>query len=237
MWGMFAGNVVFVICGLVLLRTNFAVAVITIACFGYCAITIGMELGRKLRADAPAYGRVELAGGMPLRPSRLLPASLALAIAAFGVMFMVFGSRHGVIIQGVGLGLAVLGCVFLAGVMIGWLPMSYLQFDPVGITLGRRGFAYTVPWDNISALGTEEINDDPVILIRLHQPRDIAVTPPQRTPEALHELSRCERSYGAHVFLTPLQYRMDASRLTEALDRYVREPRTRAELSGRLIRA
>jgi len=237
MWGLFAGNVVFVICGFVLLRSNFAVAVITIACFGYCAITTGMELGRKLRAVASAPDRVQLLGGMQLRPCRLLPASLALAIAAFGVMFMVFGARHGVLIQGIGLGLLVLGCVFLVGVLTGWLPMTYLQFDPAGITLGRRGFAYTVPWDNISALGTEEINDDPVILIRLRQPKDIAVTPPQRTTEALQELSRCERSYGAHVSLAPVQYRMDASLLAEALDRYVREPRARNELSGRLIGA
>jgi hypothetical protein len=71
----------------------------------------------------------------------------------------------------------------------------------------------------------------------LHRPDAIEVNPPQRTTRTMQQLAQCERRFGAHVVLMPMLYRMDASLLAQALDRYVRDPRARDELSARLISA
>jgi hypothetical protein len=156
MWGMFAGSMAFVICGLLLLRSNFTVAIVTIAFFGSCAVVAAVDLRRKLRTRSPAPERVKLIGGVPLRPSRLLIGGIGIWMAALGLILATFGAEEGLIIQGIGLGLAALGCVMLIGMALGRLPADFLQFDPSGITLGRRGFAYLVRWDNIAGLGTGE---------------------------------------------------------------------------------
>jgi hypothetical protein len=106
-----------------------------------------------------------------------------------------------------------------------------------GITLGRRGFAYLVRWDNIAGLGTGEIGHNPAILIRLHRSNATEVSPPQRKTQALKELARCESFCGAPVVMMTMLYRMDATLLAQALDRYVREPHARDELSVTLIGA
>jgi hypothetical protein len=237
MWGMFAGSMAFVICGLLLLRSNFTVAIVTIAFFGSCAVVAAVDLRRKLRTRSPAPERVKLIGGVPLRPSRLLIGGIGIWMAALGLILATFGAEEGLIIQGIGLGLAALGCVMLIGMALGRLPADFLQFDPSGITLGRRGFAYLVRWDNIAGLGTGEIGQNPAILIRLHRPDAIEVSPPQRKTRALKELARCESFCGAPVVLMTMLYRMDATLLAQALDRYVREPHARDELSVRLIDA
>jgi hypothetical protein len=236
MWGVLAISIAFVMCGLLLLGSNLPVAIVTIAFFGSCAAVAGMILLRKLRAKAPSPDRVELLGGIALRPSRLLIGGIGAWIGGLGVIMFVFGSQYGLLLLGLGLGMAALGCFILVGIAVGWLPTEYLRFDPSGITLGRRRFAYMIPWDNIAALSTAEINHNPVILIELHQPERIEVTPPERMTQALKELSRYGL-HGAHVMLAPVQYRMDASLLVQALDRYVREPHARNELSARLIGA
>jgi len=53
MWGVLAISIAFVICGLLLLGSNFQVAIVTIAFFGSCAAVAGTILRRKLRTNAP----------------------------------------------------------------------------------------------------------------------------------------------------------------------------------------
>jgi len=236
MWGLFAGSMVFVIGGL-LLRVSFAVAIVAIVFFGSCAALATMNLRREVRASSSAPGRVELIGGVPLRQSRLLMGGLGIWMTALGLILATIGAQGGLIIQGIGLGLVALGCVILIGTALGWFSTVYLQFDPTGITVGQRGFAYLVRWDNIAGLGTGEIGKTPVILIRLHRPDGIEVSPPQRTTRTLKDLASCERLYDAHVVLMPMLYGVDASLLAQALDSYIRAPHARDELSARLISA
>lgn len=110
-----------------------------------------------------------------------------------------------------------------------------LQFDPHGITFGERGFSYLVRWENISDVAAGEINGNAVILLQLHQPDAIEVMPLERKTRALKGLARNALLSGAHVLIATTQYRMDLSLLTQAVDRYVREPATRIELSQKFL--
>jgi hypothetical protein len=79
------------------------------------------------------------------------------------------------------------------------------------------------------------MNRNPVLLMLLHQPDGIEVTPSESRMRALKYLARCELLHGAHIILGPVQYRMDPSLLMQALDRYIREPSARTELSRKSL--
>jgi hypothetical protein len=131
------------------------------------------------------------------------------------------------------LGFLGLGCYILIGLYLGWLPAHYVQFDPQGITFGERGFSYLVTWENIAGLAARELDGNAVLLLQLYRPDAIEVTPHGRKARALNGMAR--NPSGADVVLATTQYRMDLSLLTQAVERYVREPAARIELSQKFL--
>ncbi len=117
------------------------------------------------------------------------------------------------------------------GMASGTLP----AVDPKGITFGEREFSYLVRWENISGLAAGELNGNAVLLLQLDRPDAIEVMPLERKTRALKGLARNALLSGAHVVLATTQYRMDLSLLTQAIDRYVREPAARIELSQKFL--
>ena len=234
-WARFFGCLAFVAGGLFLLDSNFDVAVVTIAFFGSCAIIGAIPIVRKLRPVQPAPDHVEIMGGVPIRPSKGILLTIGLWLVALAVITLAFGWSYGIIYRAVMLGFLGLGCYILIGLYLGRLPAHYLQFDPSGITFGERGFSYRVQWDNISGSGAGEINGNAALLLQLYQPDAIEVAPPGRKTRALKALVRNEQFYGAHVIIMTTQYRMDVSLLAQAIDRYIREPEARSELSQKFL--
>jgi hypothetical protein len=235
MWGRFLACLAFVVGGLFLLDSNFDVAIVTIAFFGSCAVIGAIPIVRKLWPVRPAPDRVEIIGGVPIRPSKGILLTIGLWLVALAVITLVFGWSYGVIFRALMLGFLGLGCCILIGLYLGWLPAHYLQFDPRGITFGERGFSYRVQWDNISGSGAGEINSHAALLLQLYRPDAIEVEPPGRKTRALKGIVRNEQFYGAHVIIMTTQYRMDLSLLAQAIDRYIREPAARNELSQKFL--
>jgi hypothetical protein len=235
MWFPFLACSAFVLVGLFLLDSNFNVAIVTIAFFGSGAVIGGIPIVRKLRPVRPAPDRVEIIGGVPIRPSIGSLVTIGIWLVVVGITTIVFGWSYGVIIRGVMLGFLGLGCYILIGLYLGWLPAHYVQFDPQGITFGERGFSYLVRWENIAGLAAGELNGNAVLLLQLDRPDTIEVMPQERKARALKGLARNALLSGAHVVLATTQYRMDLSLLTQAVERYVREPAARIELSQKLL--
>ena len=235
MWIPFLICLAFVLGGLFLLDSNFNVAIVSIAFFGSCAVIGGIPIVRKLRPVRLAPDRVEIIGGVPIRPSRGILVTIGVWLVVVGITTIVFGWSFGVIYRGVMLGFLGLGCYILIGLWLGWLPAHYLQFDPHGITFGERGFSYLVRWKNLSDVAAGEINGNAVLLLQLARPDAIEVMPLERKTRALKGLARNELLSGAHVLIATTQYRMDLSLLTQAIDRYVREPAARIELSQKFL--
>jgi hypothetical protein len=235
MWIPFLICVAFVLDGLFLLDSNFDIAIVTIVFFGSCAVIGGIPIVRRLRPVQPAPDRVEIIGGVPIKPSMGILMTIGLWLAVLGIITLVFGWSYGVIFRGVSSGFLGLGCYILIGLYLGWLPAHYLQFDPHGITFGERGFSYLVRWENISGLAAGELHGNAVLLLQLDRPDAIEVTPPERTTRALKGLTRNALLCGADVVIATTQYRMDLSLLTQAIERYVREPAARIELSQKFL--
>jgi hypothetical protein len=236
-WFRFLGCLAFVLVGLFLLDSNFDVAIVTIVFFGSGAIIGGIPIVRKLRPVRPAPDRVEIIGGVPIRPSGGILAMMGILLVVVGITAIIFGWTYGVIIRGAMLVFLGFGCYILIGLYLGWLPAHYMQFDPHGITFGERGYSYLVRWENISGVAAGEINGNAVLLLQLDRPDAIDIMPHERKARALKGLIRNELLSGAHVVLATDQYRMDLSLLTQAVERYVSEPAARMELSQKFLSA
>ena len=231
---LFILNMVFVVIGVLVLRSNPDVGIVTIAFFGSGAVLAASIIIRK-RRSAPKAERVMLTGGVPIRPSRVLIGGLGAWLAVLGVILTVFGWSYGLVFRCLSIASLIFGCYLLAAVLIGWLPNTYLQFDVSGITFGYRGFSYVVAFDNIADLAVAEMNRNPFLLIRLHRPDDIAVTPPARHVAAIKRIARSEALMGAHIAIPAQQYLMDPALLAQAIARYISEPSSRSELAVRSL--
>lgn len=234
-WLLFLLNIGFVICGAFVLPSDPNVGIVTIAFFGSCAAVAGVGIARKLW-PAPAPERISIVGGVPIRPSRLLLGSIGAWLAVLGTVLLIFGWSYGVVFRWTALAILVPGCYLLVAVIARWLPATYLQFDPEGITFGHRGFSYLVRFDNLAGIAAAEMNRNPVLLMQLHQPDLIEAKPPASQMRALKQIARCDRWHGVHIVVLAVQYRLDPALLAQALDRYINEPSARDELSVRSLR-
>ncbi|WP_315719242.1 MULTISPECIES: hypothetical protein [unclassified Bradyrhizobium] len=231
---LFLLNMAFVVIGVLMLSSKPDVGIVTIAFFGSGAVFAGSVILRKWRS-APKAERVMISGGVPIRPSRMLIGGLGAWLAALGVILTVFGWSYGIVFRGLSIASLIFGCYLLTAVLVGWLPSTYIQFDASGITFGHRGFSYVVAFDNIAGLAVAEMNRNPFLCIRLHQPDIVVVTPPEKHVDALKQIARSEALLGAHIAIPAQQYLMDATLLAQAIGRYVSEPAARSELSVRSL--
>jgi hypothetical protein len=225
----------FVLLGFLLLPREGARAIAPIAFFGACTLVFAATIVRKWRFSRLRPLRAEIAGGVRIPPSRSKALVLGAAITVLGVILVVFGRDHGVILWLISWFIAVVGAGVLIGSAFGWLPVGYLQFDPGGMTIGSRLWAFTVPWDRVARIEAGEFHDNPALYIWIDRPQDVLVHPPQRLSNVLRQLAWSERRLGAHVMVLTSTYDLDLPLLMRALERYVADPASRSELAEKKL--
>ena len=230
-WAFLATSLGFVGAGFVLLPSERDGAIVTIAFFGACALVAGSTVVRKLRFHRLRPIHAEIAGGVPIRPARSAAGSLGAALLLLGSILVVFGRGHGLVFWAIAWFIALVGAVVLLGVVTGRLPVGYVKFDAPGITLGRRRWSFTIPWDRIARLAPGEFHDNPVLLLWVDEPGAVRAHPAEYQPRVEAELVRSYEWVGAHVMLMTSQYGLDLPLLMRALERYVADPSSRSELS------
>jgi hypothetical protein len=221
----------FVVGGVFILPYDRDIGIVTIALFGSGWIVFAIPLFRKMRPRRPSSLQVGITGGLPIRPSRGVPAVIGVWLAGLGTLLVVFRQPYGIVMLVFGILIAMCGAYLLLALATGWLPSRYLQFDPSGITFGYRRWAYTVEWDNIAQIVAAEVHSNPLLLILLYQPDLVDVRPPGSGAQVFKHFSQNLAWRGAHITLGPSPYRMDVQLLMQALERYVTTPSARAELS------
>jgi hypothetical protein len=230
-WALLAIGLGFVAMGVGLIPSHRDGAVAVIAFFGACALVAGRNVVRKLRYARMRPIRVEVAGGVRIRPSRTHAAGLSAAILVLGAVLVVFGRTIGVGFWICSWFIAAAGALLSLGVATGRIPVGYVRLDPPGITLGGRRYSYMIPWDRIARLAAGEFHDNPVLLIWIDRPQDVLVRPPELQARAQAALLRNLGWVGAHVMVMTAQYQMDLPLLLRAMERYVADPSSRAELA------
>jgi hypothetical protein len=235
-WLLLAINVAFVAMGVVLLPRKFDVGIVTLTFFGFCAIVPITTILRKLRNRRLRPLRAAVVGGVRIRPSRLRTLALGIGLLVLGMTLIAFGHGYPRLMQVVVWIIAACGAVVTVGVMLGKLPVGHLMFTPQGLTMGRRRYTISVSWDDMVMWDSAEFHDNPVLRIWLRPHATIVVEPPALTARATSELASSNAWIGAPIAIMTSSYALDVPVVLVAIERYVRDPASRAELdSSRLL--
>ncbi len=234
-WALLAIGVGFTGAGLLILPFDRNVGIVTIAFFGLCAVVLATKIVRKLRFRRPRPLRAEIVGGVPIRPSRAIAFGLGASLFALGAILVTFGRGYGVTFWSISWLVMAVGSALSIGIAVGWLPVGFIRFDPPGITIARRRWSYTIPWDCISGIAPGELHHNPVLYVWLDNPHAVDAHPPECKEQVVKHLASNARWVGAHVMLMTSQYRLELPLLVQALERYLADPSARAELARGMV--
>lgn len=234
-WALLAIGVAFVVMGLVILPSKPDVGIVTLAFFGLCTAVFASTIIRKLAYRRPRPLKVEIVGGVPIRQSLVVTLTLGGALLATGAILVAFGRSYGLVFWSLSWIIAITGAALLLGRALGFVGTGYLQFDPEGITLGQRGWAYTAPWEQIIEVRETEYNSNPLLLIWLLKLESVVAEPPAARARVLAHLIRNTAYLGAPIAIMTSQYGLDLPLLSAAVKRYASDPSARAELGQRLL--
>lgn len=235
-WALLAVNVVFVGMGLVLLPVKFDVAIVTLTFFGFCALVPITTILRKRRNRRLRLLRAAVVGGVRIRPSRLRTLALGVGLLLLGAVLIVFGRGYPWLMHVVVWIISATGAVLTVGVLVGKFPVGYLMFTPRGLTIARRKYTSLVSWDDMVMWDSAEFHDNPVLRIWVRPGAISVVEPPSESSRAEADSVSSLAWMGAPIAIMTSGYGLDVPVVLLAIERYVREPGSRAELdSSRLL--
>lgn len=230
-WLLLVLGIAFVVSGLVLLRRKPDVAVPCLALFGVCSVVSANNVLRKRRFARFGPMTVEIVGGTPIRPLRSRIGLLGATLLALGIVLLSYWHSGPILVLACILVMAAGGAALLIGLLFGYLPVGFLQFDPDGMTVGSRGYSISLPWDAIAGVGPGEFHDNPVLLLWLNDLNRVGVQPSRARARALANLASSQRWVGAHVMIMSSHYGIELPYLVSAIERYLAEPQARQGLA------
>lgn len=235
-WALLSVCLIFVAMGAFILPGKFDVGMVTIAFFGFCALAPVTTILRKRRDRRTRPLRAAVVGGVRIRPSRAKAAALGGGLLVLGATLIAFGGSYPLPFRVVSWFIAGVGAAFTALVLLGIIPVGHLMFTPRGLTVGHRRFTVTVAWDDIVAWDSADFNDNPLLRIWLRDGAEPLVEPPSFSGRAQRDLASSQAWMGAPVAIMTSMYALDLPLVVKAIERYVQEPESRAELdSSRLL--
>jgi hypothetical protein len=234
-WLLLVLNVVFVAAGLLILPSSPDAGIVTLAFFGTCLFVSAGTVLRKFRFRRHAAAKVDVQGGVPIRPR--MGAMLALGgwLTVLGIILVVFGHSYPLLFRILGAGVAIAGGVLTFGVLVGWWPGGFLQFDPHHLTIAQRAWRVRLPWDEIVDVVEAELQSNPVLLIAVADADRLAVDPPQAVGRAMKAIANSRALIGADFMIMTTHYGIDLPVLSDAIARYVNDVSARAELRHRYV--
>jgi hypothetical protein len=230
-WALGFVSLAFVVLGLLVLPRNPDVAVPAVAFFGVCGAFAVSNVHRKWRFARLARLNVEVVGGVPIRPSRAQIAMLGGTLFSLGSLLMVYW-RSGPLLVAVCLVIMIgSGGFLLLGLVLGKLPVGFIQFDPEGLTIGRRRDVFTVPWGQVVGVAPAEFHDNPVLLLQIGDLNAVVVRPDSARARVIAQLNANPSMMGAHVMIFASQFGIDLPVLVAAVERYAADPNARQSLA------
>lgn len=233
-WALAALNIAFVAGGLLVLFKNPAVGLVTIAFFGSCLVVSGGTVLRKLRAHRFKAERIDVAGGVPIRPSTTLLPMLGGWLTILGIILFAFGGDYPPMFRILAVLVAVCGVVVLGLGLTGRFPGGFLQFDPEGFTIAQRRWRARIPWDDITGVHEGEFASNPVLLLDVADPTRIDIAPANAQAVAMCEMGRMRARMGADIAIMTRNYGIELPLLATTVAHYVHDKSARADLRPRL---
>ncbi len=226
-WALVVIGGLFTLGGLLIITRDFKTGIVTLAFFGLCFAHALSVVLRKRRARRQVAATASVAGGVPIRQSRLRMGLLGGALGVLGGLHAAFTTNPVQI--GIGWFLVVVGAVMLIGLASGLLYTAYVQFDPEGLSFGDRHAKAIVPWAAVTGLARTEMSSNPVVLVCVDA-HAITIVPATHELQVFKKMGRTRGTFGADFAIMSTVYGIDAPVLLAALQRYVAEPGARQEL-------
>lgn len=233
-WALVVLNSAFVAMGLLILPRNPSVGIVTVAFFGSCLAVAVATVLRKRRFRRFSAEKVDVIGGVPIRPKSLMMRVIGVWLFCLGAVLVIFGHDYPLIFRGLAAGTGVIGLVVFAGAMFGAWPAGYLQFDPEGLTIAERGWRARLAWDDIVFAGEGDFHSNPVLLISVADPARIEIMPEGAQDRALKRIARTRTMMGTDFAVMTTHYGIDLPVLAATVVRYVEDAAARRELRPRL---
>lgn len=197
-----------------------------VAIFGKQLIDANREL-----ASAQLDGAVGIPGSIPIaeNPGRARMAIVVVVLAGIGSI-LVGIDRQPLLIP---LGALMIGAGVVVVILkqLGYMVLS-LMFTPSGIHIIGKRQRYVIPFDLITRIEAADWNGQLILLVWPHSLEQIAATvePIERQESLLQAMQKSIAWMGAPILIWPQRFGLEGGLLLRALQRYILEPGTRAEL-------
>lgn len=228
-WLLALIGLLFILVGLVIIQKDFKAGITTLSFFGVCFAVFVHTILRKLRLQRQSPLTVAVVGGVPIRPSRLRAGMFGLGLVGLGGTLALFRPGDSLIFLGCALLMVAVGGVIVVGLVTGFLPKSYLQFDPPGITFGYWGGKVTIPWSAITEVARGEIHGNQAVFIGVVN-EAVTAEPPSYLAKVQKKMASSRAWTGADFVIMNSLYGIDAPILVAAMERYITSPEARTEL-------
>ncbi|MBN1961854.1 MAG: hypothetical protein JW841_12990 [Deltaproteobacteria bacterium] len=235
-WFILVVGIIAVIVGLFIAiyagdKSGFAIA----AFFAGVAAVGGWRIlnGRRLRTSMQA-DKIEVIGGVPLKPNRKLPIVTAIGFLIIGIIGVLAGHSIGimfVILTGI---IAFFSLLFLVLLLARVLPRNhYLIFEANGLRFGRKHYSFLIEWENIAGLNAAHLNGNDVLLFvvadieALISSIQCTGSKEDLAQKIKKQIKNNQIWLGGDIAITPAAYGADIALFLRAIERYLTDKRAR----------
>jgi hypothetical protein len=217
-----------------LIREDPDAAMSLMVLFGVCAVVSAATIRRKLRSRHESrVNEAEIAGGVPIRPSRKAALVAGSAMFIIGSVLLYFGDPFPLLYTLSMIVLTSMGAFILLGVVCRFLPFGYIQFDPPGLSIGERQWTLIIPWDQIAFVAPGGLDEKIMLFVGIFQIEAVQVRPEKYRKKALKRIHANMRWFGVPVTIMPGRYGLSLPLLIKAIERYITNPDSRSALKRR----
>jgi hypothetical protein len=233
-WLLLLVSLGFAAAGGLLFREDLNAAISFIVFFGIGAfVSAGTILRKRRFRQESRVNEAEIAGGVPIRPSRKAALMTGLAMFVSGAVLLYFGDPFPLLYTLSMFALTSMGAFILLGVIFRFLPKGYIQFDPPGLSVGERLWTLTIPWDQIIFVAPGGLGDNVMLLIGISQIEAVEVRPEKYREKVLKRFKSNIRWFGVPMTIMPGRYGLSLPLLIKAMERYITVPASRETLKER----
>lgn len=175
---------------------------------------------------------VQVAGGVKIRPSSTKLLLISAWLILFGPACVSAAYLHdgNWAIVGIGILVLVFGIFLMLGFALGKFPVGFLKFEHQGLTIGYRAWSVLVPWENVAQVSLTDPYENSILCLCLFDPTAVHVQPLEKVAD-FRKVLAANQDWGDVDLIVMLSiYPFDVNDLLIAIQRYVTDPRARAEL-------
>ncbi|ALM84820.1 hypothetical protein [Bordetella sp. N] len=223
-WTLAGIALAFTIIGVVILPSNRDVGITTTAFFGACLAVFVIQLRRKLRYGRMKIISVDVAEGFRVQRKKGRVALLGAALAALGVVLLVFSHDVPMLVRVCYWVIAGTGVLVLATVVSGKLPTQALEFQSRGLAFINGKWSVLLPWTQIRAAAAGEISGNPALLMEFEFPELPPVSPPEMQSKFEKYVTQCRKWGGVDFYMLTTHYDVDLPVLVAAINDFRTRP-------------